>query len=509
VRGRRRVAEAGAVIVAAALGVAIVLVATSRYGPGVTPDSINYEAAARSLVAGTGLQRFDGTPFVHWPPLYPLLLAAFVRVGLDPLTGARILNALVFGGLVLVFARSFRDYQNERSLWLAGTGWMVLSRPLLFVSIMAWSEPLFVLFTVLGVLALIRYLKDPRRATLLWAAVVAALACLTRYMGIALVLAGVILMMGRARSVSRKIALGHAASFGVLPILPLAAWLFRNYSLTSTLAGERAASVTGLGESLAQAADILSRWFYWHKFSAAGTLTIVALLLAAVGFAWRAGGGRARRRVSARRTDVLPWVVFALVYLGLLLLLSATVTIDRISDRLLSPVYVPALLLLVLALGFAAAGLREAPFGSAVSRAVLRYGLLGVCALYLYYPVGQVAEDVALWRREGAGGFNTVEWRESPTMRRAKNLPLDGTRIYSNAPDAVFFLTGRKTERTPTRGTRIEALQDTLSSEGVVYLVWFNAMKRPFLTDLDELVRELPATRIAALEDGAIFRIGP
>ena len=42
-------------LVLSGTGVAAVLVATSRYGPGLTPDSVNYYSAAAGLLSGEGL----------------------------------------------------------------------------------------------------------------------------------------------------------------------------------------------------------------------------------------------------------------------------------------------------------------------------------------------------------------------------------------------------------------------------------------------------------------------
>src|SRR5262245_63939659 len=57
-------------------GVVLVLVMGARAGPGVTPDSVTYLSTAESLRADGSFRRYDGAPYVEFPPLYPLVLAA-------------------------------------------------------------------------------------------------------------------------------------------------------------------------------------------------------------------------------------------------------------------------------------------------------------------------------------------------------------------------------------------------------------------------------------------------
>ena len=90
----------------ATFGVAIVFYSTS-FGIGTDADSPTYAMAARSLLAGKGLtiQTADAAapvPMTAFPPLLPLLLAVFGRMGLDPFTAARILNALLFGATIFL-----------------------------------------------------------------------------------------------------------------------------------------------------------------------------------------------------------------------------------------------------------------------------------------------------------------------------------------------------------------------------------------------------------------------
>ena len=65
---------------------------------------------ARNLLAGRGLTipwgAWAGQPVSHFPPLFPLVLAAIGSLGLDPWDAARYLNALDAEGLRMASPRA-------------------------------------------------------------------------------------------------------------------------------------------------------------------------------------------------------------------------------------------------------------------------------------------------------------------------------------------------------------------------------------------------------------------
>jgi hypothetical protein len=53
------------------------------------------------MAAGIGVVSYGGTPLVSQPPLYPALLAIIdLAFGIDPLTSASVVNAVLFGLIV-------------------------------------------------------------------------------------------------------------------------------------------------------------------------------------------------------------------------------------------------------------------------------------------------------------------------------------------------------------------------------------------------------------------------
>ena len=82
----------------------IEMIRATPFGPAFGSDSVTYMESAKNFVAGKGLGLInpDGSfrllPYA--PPLYPLILGLFAALGLDLLTAAFWLNAILYAALV-------------------------------------------------------------------------------------------------------------------------------------------------------------------------------------------------------------------------------------------------------------------------------------------------------------------------------------------------------------------------------------------------------------------------
>jgi len=87
----------------ALLSAGLILLSTVR-GPGIGGDATVYLASARNLIHGPGLGMPDpdGTfrYLSYYPPLFPLSLSVVGLAGIYLVSGARWLNALLFGLMV-------------------------------------------------------------------------------------------------------------------------------------------------------------------------------------------------------------------------------------------------------------------------------------------------------------------------------------------------------------------------------------------------------------------------
>lgn len=126
----------------ALLGVILILIQTSRFGAGLTYDSIRYISGARNIADGNGYFSYSGQPIALWPPLYSGILAMFyLAFGLDPLYSAIYLGALIFAVIIISTGLLAERLLEAGSIFAYGAILLVLlSFSLHEVSTMALTE---------------------------------------------------------------------------------------------------------------------------------------------------------------------------------------------------------------------------------------------------------------------------------------------------------------------------------------------------------------------------------
>ena len=158
---------------------------------------------ARNHLAGGGFVDLVG-PLGSWPPLYPAMLAGGGLFGLDPYAVAGPLNAVIFGLTVLVAGSWLRRHLHSRFLWLWGCFSIALALPLAEVASQSHERVGFHSVRSACADADRRSLERRwTRAALIRAAAFSALACLTRYLGVSVILAVVSILL-EARAAPRE-----------------------------------------------------------------------------------------------------------------------------------------------------------------------------------------------------------------------------------------------------------------------------------------------------------------
>ena len=302
-RNDRRNGHALFLVGVSALGAALVLAREVTHGPALHWDSINYLAVARNLLAGEGLLNYDGTAYTLWPPLYPLLLAAGSLGVLDPLRVAGPLNAALLGLTVFVTGRYLRRRLESGFLAAWAPLVLALSLPLTDLAWWALSEPLFVLLSTLALLGADDHLREGRRFALALAAVSAALALLTRALGVAVVAAAALAALFR-REDSPGARARRFLAVALVGVGPAALWLVRSFRLTDDPTGGQPPAVRGfLPDLLPDLVGGAARWLRFEWDSPALLPALLAAALVAVFAARRADGPTGGRAGDRRPTD--------------------------------------------------------------------------------------------------------------------------------------------------------------------------------------------------------------
>ena len=206
-------------------------------GLGLGGDSYYYVGGARNILSGAGFARLAATgearPITHFPPLFSVCLALLTGLGLDTTQAARWFNAGLFG--VNVFLVGWLIWRGTQS-WLSSLGGALIflaSPAMLAVHSWVLSEPLFLCCLLLAITWLSFYLERGRRRDLVVSAILASFACLTRYVGLALVAAAVLaILLWPGRRWWKRAQ--SAAVFAALSLAAPAGWFARNLALVGS-----------------------------------------------------------------------------------------------------------------------------------------------------------------------------------------------------------------------------------------------------------------------------------
>lgn len=493
-----------AALILAVLGAGFVLLITSRYGPGVNPDSVAYIGGARRLAASE-LSRVPQTlPHPLFAPLYTLLLAlAAVVWGADPLSIAQIMNAILYGLIIYASAvLAHRIVPLRPVILFLITAAILVAGPLSRVSVMVLSEALFILLVLLALICADSYLRKEDRGSLWLLATAVALAALTRYIGVTLLLWGALVILLFVKESGKKKA-RDLLQFLVIALVPVGLWVTRNYVVSGTLTGARHPTSRTLLVNLSDTANTLRNWYIPPSIRENGAL--LAVLVIATLILLAAGAWLGRARIDPPRIG--PLVLFVAVFAGFLVISATTTAFDVIGTRLLSPLFIPATLLLFYAAWLAAGSLGSPAFAMAL--------LAALAAGFLFWSATQGAE-VLYAGREFGFGFNDRRWRGSEMIAAIKEAPpaLDGCHWYSNMHWALYVQANLDTGPAPRRtfhasteqAADLAEVSRSWPEEAAACLAWFNEPNES-LYSIAELRTVLQLEEIMQLRDGTIYRV--
>ena len=490
------------IVVLAVLGTAHVLVRTASYGAAVNADTTLHLSTALNFLAGEGWYDFTGSKAIEWPPGFTLLLAAFGWVGIEPLEAGRWINAIAFGLTILAAGSWLRSQLRSQGLTLAATAILATALPLTHFAAYCITEPLFVLFALLALIQLAAFLNRKTAWSPLWAAAVfTALAALTRYVGVALIGTGVLVLLPLAR-------LRHTLVFGAVSSGPLLAVLAYNWAVSQTLTGPRPGSGQSLLDSLSQALDVFRAWVVPSN-APAGLAPLLWLAVAAVGLSSATVVLRSlRRRSDFRLKPVLPFGGFAGGYLVFMLAVVPLTVGEGINSRFLLPVYVPLLLAAVFLLD------RFLSVEAAGWMGAARYGLMALVLVATLAHVGNSAHRnlaiTAEARVAGFGMYNNTYFASSDILHSIRDHRIKG-RVYSNNGYLFWFY-----DQTAAPGkhqflpAELHSLTSTIlrqTHSGSAHIAWSRSEKSFY--DFDDFdLRVLPGVEpVAELSDGVVFRV--
>jgi len=434
------------IIIISLVGMLFLLTMT-RWGIGTSPDSIIYIGTARNLVDGKGLTvpfgREINATLTQFPPMYPIILALIGIGGVDPLVGARLLNAILYGLLIAFIGLSLRQItQNGKWTPIVGMFLGALSAVVLGIHTYAWTEPLFIILSFGGLAALAAYLVTPKLHLLIGAAIAIGLATLTRFVGVAVIAAGclgvVLLQNGKFLKRIRDVLI-----FGSLSSLPLFLWLIRNTLSTSSMTSRDFAYHPITRNHILQALHTVSTWALL-PVAIPGFIKVIVLSSIFFGILWIIYfQKRSRNQTQENLQEIMvanipPFVKLLIIFIFsytafLLFSISFFDANTPLDDRILSPIFV-ALIILLPYFVYLLLQQTNKIFTVKVS----------VIIVTLFFSAAYLLNGISIFKEsfnQGLG-FSSLDWKDSEFVDQINRLHADTT-VYSNAPYAVYILSGK------------------------------------------------------------------
>ncbi|MBT8327617.1 MAG: hypothetical protein KJP21_07825 [Bacteroidia bacterium] len=468
----------------------ILLVLNSNLG--ITPDGISYLRIAESIVSAEPFY-VDGSFISHWPPLYPLSIAFVISsLNVSALTAATIISSvtsfsfILFTNLIITrFLKSWVTILMFNIILFGGASMGVMQ--------MGLSEPLFMCFLMITVLALINLDKIS-----IWNAIVLGVLCglmvMTRFAAIGLVLGIGIYMLIQSSSIIKTVAMS------VVFVLSLLPWyLFTQAQNQAPMDRETVFHLITL-KHLKGLAGSFYRFINPTEIVVLGILTLIALGI----LIWNK---RAQLMGSLKKLFSESYSqLFILLMCSYLLFLFVSISFfdykTPLNVRMLFPIYV----LLLLTLFYIIRNIKALKVNWSMQLS------LGIVVLVHLVSTTTYASDYI----NNGVGFTSEKWTNSETLLACKDF--DQRTIYSNASNVLAFNNFKGVRFLPVKedgGSTLvrkdynenyeRMIHEVIKGDGAI-VIFDNKKWWPYLPSKEEISKSLEnSSEVLILNDGKIY----
>jgi hypothetical protein len=486
--------------IAAIIGFIAVHIYTKYSGVGVSPDSIMYASTAHNIYGHGNLLTFNGGPLVFFPVFYSFFLSIclFITGGISTIAAAPIINGLLFGSVIFISGYIISKFSTQSLIykWLILLA-IILSPGLLEIYTYLWSETLFIVEVVLFPVLYRQYILKHTTKSLLWVCLLTAIACITRYIGVTLILTGgIMLLLDKQLPIRKKIY--HILLFGFSSIALLVINLIVNRLSSGLSTGTREPSVTSLSKNLYYTGTVYTDWAGMsqsaYPYGIAVACTIMLILVGLV--IWRFYN-------NALNTPEGVITMFAAIYAIFLPVLATFSRFEPLNSRLMSPVFVCMITGITCWVPGVLKGIKF--------RRQLAFAIPFVL-LMLLFEYSTAAADYQRWDDEndyGVPGYTDDDWNGKPFITFLKTHPdiyRPGVPKYTDADEAVYFFSGGTATLLPHR-----YFANTVARFYTVkhyYLIWFNALNNPELIGLQDIQKTEKLKLLYQFPEGAVYEYG-
>ncbi|MCX6565545.1 MAG: hypothetical protein NTW38_03845 [Candidatus Aminicenantes bacterium] len=386
---------------------------------------------------------------MNFPPMYPYWLAALRGIGLTQVQAVNWSVILFFGLNGILFGWVLKKVLNDSlpGVWV-GVFCFLASESMLQIHTIAASEPLFIFLEMAGFLGLAAFIERPRWGMLTVGSLALGAAFLTRYLGIAVILTG-ILGLWIGAPLDRRRRLRVCLYSAAISFLPMGIFLLQKLRETGQATSHHPTVDLANLRSIVLLIETISSWIFPHvsRLNAYPFLRMIVVPLALIVLIGLAViTTRSVVRKFFKKQPGLPSehgaelrLFFGLfIPLYLLILLPSVWFVDPETPfdiRLLSPIFVSFLVLAWCAfaemMSSKPARGRTIWIRGGVSLYLLCWGLSGIVWVAAYQVRG----------RE----YNNLEWRRNEIRQPMRDLLREDERlpILTNDDGAIYFFTRR------------------------------------------------------------------
>ncbi len=463
-----------------AMGAAGVLLYSTPEGLGLSDDSIGYIAGARSILSGQGYREAwlaSNGPVTHFPPGFSLLLALIGLSGLDPLRGARFLNAVLFGANAFLLGVIGWRMTKSQTAGVTLALLFAVNASLFNAHAVAMSEPLYIFFSLAAFLTFSKYfapsLPSPLgtrsaqgEGCLIATGILTAFAYLTRYAGLALLATFLLALILLHDTLRKRLASTGVFLASAIPFL--LGWGIRNKIVADNATNRTLVYHPLTAENIETGIYNISEFLVpvetWRRalVQIPNFLFILLTILVLVLLIWVIYKGLKKFiQPATEGPEVLSFTNGLYIFGYLASIVSSMLLFDastRFKLRILSPVYVALLILLVL-------------LGHWIwqKRTTLLRGLVVLFAILILALSAYDTSSFVTKLHKGGQGYASFKWYDSEAMDFLSQLP-EGTRIYTNQPGPVYLYTNRPGYVLPDLVDAVTGLPREGYEEGVIAL---------------------------------------
>jgi hypothetical protein len=389
-----------------------------------------------------------------------------------------------------------------------------LSTSALRIHAMIGADASYLTLTLAFLLAVDDYIRRNSRRAFFVMVLLSALAPIHRYVGLALMVTGLLVILIEHRWDVRWM-LRDGFFLGFFSILPIFWWLvIHNIIGHGSLWGPTAGQVVDVIQNLNLALTKMLHWFvpYFDPIMPVLTrplIVIGVLVLILVILDWMTSGNWRPWWNSVMERSAYPSLLHGLVYFSAVAL--SINTLDHrylLDDRYYVIVQLPTLMTLFLTYDF----LIKSHIKLTARQS--SYLLVFCFALWCIYPLNDMRKHLVYSLTWGEPSdyniYNTAEYHEKKVVDEIQKLRADhpDALLYSNLTDAVWFFTRKPTRLLPNRNVPdISAAYRNWPGDEPGYIVWFNIDSHKHYLSPEELGQLASLELIYSDDSGEIYYV--